>query len=68
MQFMTVWIFGAMCGELLTGTDLLRAAEYKRTMVYAAVQGIYAYVIVRLLRCAFDILVAALATMPGSAS
>jgi len=66
VQFMTVWIFGAMCGELLAGTDLLRTAEpsvkkeYKKTMVYAAVQGIYAYVIVGWLRCAIDIAVAAM--------
>eukprot|EP00403_Amphidinium_massartii_P011371 CAMPEP_0178426406 /NCGR_PEP_ID=MMETSP0689_2-20121128/29218_1 /TAXON_ID=160604 /ORGANISM="Amphidinium massartii, Strain CS-259" /LENGTH=461 /DNA_ID=CAMNT_0020048091 /DNA_START=105 /DNA_END=1486 /DNA_ORIENTATION=- len=64
VQFFTVWIFGSMCGSLMAGADFLKLVpyqerqQYKKTMIYAAIQGIYAYVVIGLIRCGIDIAVA----------
>ncbi|CAE8585796.1 unnamed protein product [Polarella glacialis] len=76
VQFLAIWMFGMLCSSFLQHSKYIRSAtesdneeraatqQYRRMLAYTSIQGVYAFVVIGLLRAIFDISVTYLEENP----
>merc|ERR1719201_3313879 len=69
-QFYAVWTFGLLCTSFLEYSKYIRAEDevtgraYKRTLARTSIQGVYAFVVIGVVRTFFDFAVVLLQENP----